>query len=104
NEQAKGMQIRLLPKREAETTEETDSQSPNSETADQSNTSDENAQSAESEEDESSETTESDQISKWQSPTDVPDDAIEQAKRIEFTVAPSEKAQDPQHVLKIRAE
>src|SRR5437762_3819048 len=104
SELAKAIQIRLLPKREAETTEETDSQSSDSETADQSNTSDENAQSAESEEDESSETTESDQTSKWQSPTDVPDDVLEQAKRIEFTVAPSEKAQDRQHALKIRVE
>src|SRR6184192_2605468 len=104
SELAKAIQIRLLPKREAETTEETDSQSSDSETADQSNTSDENAQSAESEEDESSETTESDQASKWQSPTDVPDDVFEQAKRIEFTVVPSEKAQDRQHVFKIRLE
>src|SRR5213596_3761078 len=101
SELAKAIQIRLLPKREAE---ETDSQSSDSETADQSNTSDENAQSAESQEDESSETTESDQTSKWQSPTDVPDDVLEQAKRIEFTVAPSEKAQDRQHALKIRVE
>src|SRR5437667_381023 len=101
SELAKAIQIRLLPKREAQ---ETDSQSSDSETADQSNTSDENAQSAESQEDESSETTESDQASKWQSPTDVPDDVLEQAKRIEFTVVPSEKAQDRQHAFKIRVE
>src|SRR6266566_104766 len=101
---AKAIQIRLLPKREAETTKETDSRSSDSETADQSNMSDENAQSTESEEDESSETTESDQASKWQSPTDVPDDVLEQAKRIEFTVVPSEKAQDRQHAFKIRVE
>src|SRR5206468_3082084 len=43
SELAKAIQIRLLPKREAETTEETDSQSSDSETADQSNTSDDNA-------------------------------------------------------------
>src|SRR2546430_9025853 len=104
SELAKAIQIRLLPKREAETTEETNSQSSDSETADQSNASDENAQSAESEEDESGETTESDQASKWQSPTDVPDDVLEQAKRIEFTVVPSEKAQDRQHAFKIRVE
>src|SRR5213592_2798345 len=104
SELAKAIQIRLLPKREAETTEETDSQSSDSETTDQSNTSDENAQSAESQEDESSETTESDQASKWQSPTDVPDDVLEQAKRIEFTVVPSERAQDRQHAFKIRVE
>src|SRR5438552_15139365 len=38
SELAKAIQIRLLPKREAETTEETDSQSSDSETTDQSNT------------------------------------------------------------------
>src|SRR5205814_4330276 len=66
SELAKAIQIRLLPKREAEKTEETESQNSDSETADQSSSSsDENAQSAESEEDESSETTESDQATKW---------------------------------------
>src|SRR5207248_10558281 len=83
SELAKAIQIRLLPKREAETTEETDSQSSDSETADQSNTSDANAQSAESEEDESRETTASDQATRWQRPTDLPDAALEQAKRNE---------------------
>src|SRR5438067_13652175 len=53
SELAKAIQIRLLPKREAEKAEETDSQDSDSETADQSSSSsDENAQSAESEEDE----------------------------------------------------
>src|SRR5438045_887903 len=104
SELSKAIQIRLLPKREAETTEETDSQSSDSETADQSNTSDENGESAGSEEDKSDRTTESDNESKWQSPTDVPDDVLEQAKRIEFTVVPSEKAQDRQHAFKIRLE
>ncbi|HJX81614.1 MAG TPA: hypothetical protein VJ248_06255, partial [Candidatus Udaeobacter sp.] len=101
---AKSIQIRLLPKSQPETTEETDSQSSDSEAANQSNANHENAQSAESEEDESGETTESDQASKWQSPTDVPDDVLDQAKRIEFTVVPSEKAQDRQHAFKIRVE
>src|SRR5205814_7385852 len=86
-------------------TEKTDSESSDLETADQSNASEENTRSANSqEEDESDETTESDKGSKWQSPTDVPDDVLEQAKRIEFTVVPSEKAQDRQHALKIRVE
>src|SRR5207247_4569103 len=90
SELAKAIQIRLLPKREAKKTEETESESSDSETADQSNSTNENTQSANSEEDESDETTESDEGSKWQSPTDVPDDVLEQAKRIEFTVVPSE--------------
>ncbi len=34
----------------------------------------------------------------------MPDDVLEQAKRIEFTVVPSEKAQDRQHAFKIRIE
>jgi hypothetical protein len=104
SELGKAIQIRLLPKREAEKTEESNSESSDSETADQANASDENTRSANSEEDESDETTESDQGSKWQSPTDVPDDVLEQAKRIEFTVVPSEKAQDRQHAFKIRVE
>ncbi|MGH7981790.1 MAG: alpha-2-macroglobulin family protein [Candidatus Udaeobacter sp.] len=104
SELAKAIQIRLLPKREAEKTEESDSESSDSASADQSTESDDNSQSAESEEDESDETTESDNASKWQSPTDVPDDVLEQAKRIEFTVVPSEKAQDRQHAFKIRLE
>src|SRR5215510_6533069 len=106
SELAKAVKIRLLPKRETETTGEsesestgdTESQSPDSETADQSN---EISQTAESEEEE---TEESDQASKWQSPAEVPDDVFEQAKQIEFTVVPSEKAQDRQHAFKIQIE
>ena len=106
SELAKVIQIRLLPKRNAETTEkseseatgETNSQNSDSEGAEQTN---ESSQTTESEEEESEE---SDQATKWQSPTDVPDDVLEQAKRIEFTVVPSEKAQDRQHVFKLQIE
>src|SRR5437016_10243078 len=70
SELAKAIQIRLLPKREAEKTEENDSESSDSGSADQSSESDETRQNAASEEDESEETTESDNASKWQSPTD----------------------------------
>src|SRR5881396_3202736 len=109
SELAKAIQIRLLPKRNAETTDETegeaagetDSQSPDSETAEQSNQS---SQTTASEDEETEETEESDQASKWQSPAEVPDDVLDQAKRIEFTVVPSEKAQDRQHAFKIRLE
>src|SRR5213596_2176209 len=108
-ELAKAIQIRLLPKRNAETTDETegeaagetDSQSPDSETAEQS---DQSSQTTASEDEETEETEESDQASKWQSPAEVPDDVLDQAKRIEFTVVPSEKAQDRQHAFKIRLE
>src|SRR5207249_2524880 len=104
SELAKAIQILLLPKREPEKTEESDSGSSDSGSADQSNESNENRQSAESEEDEVDDTTESDKGSRWQSPTDVPDDVLEQARRIEFTVVPSERAQDRQHAFKIRVE
>ena len=104
SELAKAIQIRLLPKRQSETSEETGSQSSESDAADQSNANDENAQSSYSGEDESGEPTESDQGSKWQSPTDVPDDVLDQARQIEFTVVPSEKAQDRQHAFSIRVE
>src|SRR5262249_14143531 len=104
SELAKAIQIRLLPKREAEKTEESDSENSDSGSADQSNEGDETRQSAGSEEDESDETTASDNASKWQSPTDVPDDVFEQAKRMEFTIVPSERAQDRQHAFKIRVE
>src|SRR5439155_23020008 len=89
--------IRLLPKREVEKNEETESANSDSETAHQSNPSD-------SDEPESDETDESNKTSKWESPTDVPDDVFDQAKRIESTVVPSEKAQDRQHAFKIRVE
>ncbi len=93
SELAKAVQIRLLPKRNAETTEEseteatgeTDSQSPDSETAEQSNQS---SQTGASGDEEAEEGEEPDQASKWQSPAEVPDDVLEQAKQIEFTVVP----------------
>src|SRR6184192_4446301 len=78
-ELAKAIQIRLLPKREAEKTEESDTESSDLESAAQSNDSDENRQSTGSEDEESEETTKSDNASKWQSPTDVPDDVLEHA-------------------------
>jgi hypothetical protein len=90
SELAKAIQIRLLPKRNAETTDETegeaagetDSQSPDPETAEQSNQS---SQTTASEDEETEETEESDQASKWQSPAEVPGDVLEQAKRIDNT-------------------
>src|SRR6266704_1553576 len=70
SELAKAIQIRLLPKREAEKNEESESESSDAGSAAQSSESDENRQRVESEEDESGETTKSDNASKWQSPTD----------------------------------
>jgi hypothetical protein len=78
---AKAIQIRLLPKRQLEKSDKS-----GSETTDQSNAS------VDSDEPESDEASESDNSPKWQSPTDVPDGVFDQAKRIEFTVVPSERA------------
>src|SRR4030095_9582718 len=100
---AKAVQIRLLPKR-AEKSKESGSESSDSGFADQSNETGENRQSAESEDEEVDATPQSDKGPKWQRPTDVPDDVLEQAKQIEFTVVPSERAQDRQHVFKVRVE
>src|SRR5436190_4401866 len=100
SELAKAIQIRLLPKRkpsEAEKEAEVES----SEAADQ--TGEDSA--ASNEETDSGNESVGSQIKEtelWKSPTDVPDDVLEQAKRIEFTVVPSEKAQDKQHAFKIQ--
>jgi uncharacterized protein YfaS (alpha-2-macroglobulin family) len=102
SELAKAIQIRLLPKRkvsEAEKKAEVES----SEDADQ--TGEDSA--ASNQETDSGDESVGSQIKEtelWKSPTDVPDDVLEQAKRIEFTVVPSEKAQDKQHAFKIRVE
>jgi uncharacterized protein YfaS (alpha-2-macroglobulin family) len=102
SELAKAIQIRLLPKRkvsEAEIKAEVES----SEDADQ--TGEDSA--ASNQETDSGDESVGSQIKEtelWKSPTDVPDDVLEQAKRIEFTVVPSEKAQDKQHAFKIRVE
>ena len=102
SELGKAIQIRLLPKRrvsEAEKEAEVES----SEAADQ--TGEDSA--ASNEETDSGNESVGSQIKEtelWKSPTDVPDDVLEQAKRIEFTVVPSEKAQDKQHAFKIQVE
>jgi uncharacterized protein YfaS (alpha-2-macroglobulin family) len=100
SELAKALKVWLLPKRESETTEET--RASETETADQ-----DTSATAGSEEEESEETSSEnskDKNSKWQSPTDVPDDVLEQAKHIEITAIPSEKAQDRQHAFRVRVE
>ncbi len=97
---AKAIKVWLLPKRKTQTTEET--QAPETETADQGTSA-----GADSEGDESEETsneTSVDKNSKWQSPTDVPEEVLEQAKNIEITAIPSEKAQDREHAFRVRVE
>src|SRR5207237_2033632 len=99
---AKSVNVWLLPKRKPETKEE--SETAEAESAEQTDSSAESKESSAS--DESEDTTEEskDENSKWQSATDVPDDVLEQAKSVEFTPIPSEKAQDRQHAFRVRVE
>jgi uncharacterized protein YfaS (alpha-2-macroglobulin family) len=97
---AKAVEVWLLPKREstdsAKEDEETTDEEADAETS-------EKADSEDSEESESS-TDKQPEDSKWQSPTDVPDEILEKAKRVQFTALPSDKAQDRQHVFRVRVE
>ena len=99
-ELAKAVEIRLLPPRKVEKTEPVeDSEAEEAGTASSSDEADS--------EDDSSENPDGAQSSeekRWQSASDVPDDVIEHAKRIEFTALPSEKAQDRQHAFRVRVE
>ncbi len=105
-ELAKAVEIRLLPKRKAE-----------AKPADDSETGDEADESAAgtvqndagSDEEESSDESNDGQSTlreteKWQSPVDVTDEILAQAKRVEFTALPTEKSQDHQHAFRIRVE
>ncbi|HST30423.1 MAG TPA: alpha-2-macroglobulin [Chthoniobacterales bacterium] len=95
---AKAVKIWLLPKREVEKSEDEDS---DSESADQSDSSSKDSGSSEDSDDTSESKKEG---SKWESATDVPDEILEQAKSIQFTALPSEKAQDRQHAFRVRVE
>ena len=92
---AKGIKIWLLPKREAETSEDESTES-----ADQSDSEAKSSDSDESEDTSESKKTEA----KWESATDVPDEILEHAKTVQFTALPSEKAQDRQHAIRVRVE
>src|SRR5262249_22240197 len=98
-ELAKAMKVWLLPKREAEASDE---ESSDSESADLSDT---ETSRRGSDSEESEDTSESKkEAAKWESATDVPDEILEQAKAIQFTPLPSEKAQDRQHAFRVRVE
>ncbi len=83
---AKAVKVWLLPKRAEEA-------------ADQ----DESADTDSQESEESNEESVSEN-SKWKSASDVPDQVLDQAKSIEITAIPSEKAQDRQHAFRVRVE
>ncbi len=101
-ELAKALEIRLLPKRkvsQAEKEAEVEGSGNTGQTGEDSAASDE--------ETDSSDESVGSQIKEtelWKSATDVPDEVLDEAKRIEFTVVPSEKAQDRQHAFKIQVE
>ena len=96
-ELAKALEIRLLPKRKVAETEAEET------------TDDDSAQTSDSS-DEETDSSEEAPVSKgkekeqWQSATDVPDEVFDQAKVIEATALPSEKAQDRQHAFRVRVE
>ena len=101
-ELAKAVKVWLLPKRKPETKEE--SETAETESAEQTDSSAESKESSASDESEDTTKESKDENSKWQSATDVPDDVLEQAKPVEFTPIPSEKAQDRQHAFRVRVE
>ncbi len=95
---AKAVKIWLLPKREVEKSEDEDSDSESSDQSD--STSNQSSDSEDSEEGSESKQ----EGAKWESATDVSDEILEQAKPIQFTALPSEKAQDRQHAFRVRVE
>lgn len=104
-ELAKALEIRLLPKRkvEAKTSDDSESEEPDESAANPSQ------RGADGDDEESSDDSTAGQSTlkdaeKWQSPADVPDDILAQAKRVEFTALPTEKALDRQHAFRIHVE
>jgi uncharacterized protein YfaS (alpha-2-macroglobulin family) len=102
-ELAKALEIRLLPKRPISDAEK----------AEEGETAEENVeQTREDSATEEEETDSSDQPGEselkeaecWQSASAVPDDVIDHARLIPYAVIPSEKAQDRQHVFRVRIE
>jgi alpha-2-macroglobulin len=101
-ELARALEVKLLPKRKAEpahASEESETQ--NDESAPDTDESSDGDSSADETVDNRSTLHEAE---KWQSPADVPDEILAQAKTIPFTVLPSEKSQDRQHAFRIRVE
>jgi len=86
-ELTKSMELWLLPKRNVE----------NSNTRPEKSETDEDSS-------EDERVTDDGVKSKWQSATDVSDEILAAAKRVEFTTVPSEKEHDKQHALRFRVE
>src|SRR5205807_2078917 len=99
---SKAVKVWLLPKRESEAKDE--SEDTDTESADQTDSSTENKESSDSSESEETSEESKNENLKWESASDVPDDVLDQAKPVQFTVIPSEKAQDRQHAFRVRVE
>lgn len=101
-ELAKAIEVRLLPKRKIPEAEKAENESAN-EDADQT-TEDSAGDNEEAESSEEIAESELKEGERWQSASDVPDDVIDHAKRVEAKALPSEKAQDRQHAFRVRVE
>ena len=105
---AKALEIRLLPKRPSEKADVNATSEEDEGDADANRENETSlAEDGDPDETDSNEGTaeaESSSEDKWQSPTDVPDEVLTTAKRLEFTALPSDKAQDRQHAFRLRIE
>jgi uncharacterized protein YfaS (alpha-2-macroglobulin family) len=101
-ELAKALEIRLLPKRklsDAEKAAEIETEGDLNETSEDSTTSSE-----ETDSDDNSVGSQVKETERWKSATDVPDDVLDAARKVAFTLVESEKPQDQQHAFRIRVE
>jgi uncharacterized protein YfaS (alpha-2-macroglobulin family) len=102
-ELAKALEIRLLPKRKAEAKEADDSADDGADES-TSNQGDEGGDDEDSSDQATDNQSNLKDSEKWQSPADVPDDVLDQARRVEFTALPTEKTADRQHAFRIHVE
>ena len=97
---AKALDIRLLPKRKPSEVEKADDNS-GDEGTDESDNSSGSQEESDSEAEAEPQQSDLKDDERWKSASDVPDNVIEQASPVAFTLLPSEKAQDLQHVFRI---
>jgi uncharacterized protein YfaS (alpha-2-macroglobulin family) len=99
---AKALEVRLLPKRKIAANESLMEEAQAADANESTEGSDEST--GDGEEDSNETSVKSPENEKWQSAGDVPDEVLAQAKRVSFTVVPSEKAQNRQHAFRLRVE
>jgi uncharacterized protein YfaS (alpha-2-macroglobulin family) len=107
-ELARALEVKLLPKRKVEAVRSVDdSETDGDESATDRQQTDADADTSDdgSSEDEAPDNGSTlRETEKWQSPSDVPEEILAQAKTVPFTVLPSEKSQERQHTFRIRVE